>query len=140
MEIDDLYNARKVGVYHYWHGWNWRAYLAYIVGIAPNFYGFLNNIGVSAPEGVTKAYYFAYEIGLFVSFGVYWAANWWWPPAMIFPLAEWREPSDYVRTEERGLVVEGRGEGDVESESGGSGRDKKGVGMEGVRVRPTKNF
>ena len=74
LEIDDLYTARKNGAYHYFHGWNWRAYLAYIIGIALNFYGFLSNMGVPAPSGVTKAYYFAYEIGLFTSFGTYWAA------------------------------------------------------------------
>ncbi|TVY40195.1 Uridine permease, partial [Lachnellula subtilissima] len=58
LEIEDLYTARKDGVYHYWRGWNWRAYVAYVVGVVPNFYGFLNNMGVHAPGGVTKAYYF----------------------------------------------------------------------------------
>jgi len=40
-------------------GWNWRAYLAYVVGLAPNFYGFLDNMGVGivSPLGVTRAYY-----------------------------------------------------------------------------------
>ncbi|TVY68695.1 Uridine permease, partial [Lachnellula suecica] len=95
LEINDLYTSRKDGVYWYFHGWNWRAYLAYIVGVAPNFYGFLNNMGVSAPGGVTKAYYFAYEIGLFASFFTYWAACWVSPPALMVPLGEWREPRDY---------------------------------------------
>ncbi|KAF4635571.1 hypothetical protein G7Y89_g2522 [Cudoniella acicularis] len=45
LEIGDLYTSRKDGVYHYFYGWNWRAYLTYIIGIAPNFYGFLNNMG-----------------------------------------------------------------------------------------------
>ncbi|KAH8682952.1 putative uridine permease [Tricladium varicosporioides] len=113
LEIDDLYTSRKGGVYHYFYGWNWRAYAAYILGIAPNFYGFLNNMGVSAPAGVTKSYYFAYEIGLFVSFGSYWLFNWMSPPALTFPLSEWKEPKDYVRVEERGIIIEGRE--DVES-------------------------
>ena len=38
-------------VYHYIGGWNLRAYIAYIIGIIPNFYGFLNNMCVSAPIG-----------------------------------------------------------------------------------------
>jgi NCS1 family nucleobase:cation symporter-1 len=129
LEIDDLYTARRNGVYRYFHGWNWRAYLAYLIGIAPNFYGFLNNMGVVAPVGVTKAYYFAYEIGLFISFCTYWAANYLSPPALSFPLSEWREPRDYVRPEERSAVLEASG--DVESESGGSVREEKGVGKEG---------
>jgi NCS1 family nucleobase:cation symporter-1 len=67
LEIEDLYTSRKTGVYHYFHGWNWRAYLAYVIGITPNFYEFLNNMGVNAPAGITKAY----PIGLAVSFAVY---------------------------------------------------------------------
>lgn len=107
LKIDDLYTSDKHGVYHYFHGWNWRAYAAYIVGIVPNFYGFLNNMGVSAPTGVTKAYYFAYEIGLILSFGVYWACCYFHPPALVMPLREWHEPKDYVRPEERAEVLQG---------------------------------
>ncbi|KAL3422402.1 permease C29B12.14c [Phlyctema vagabunda] len=108
LEVEDLYTSRKSGVYHYTGGWNWRAYLAYIIGIIPNFYGFLNNMGVSAPLGITKAYYFAYPIGLFVSFFTYWLANIYSPPAVHFTLSEWLEPKDYVRPEERGELLEGR--------------------------------
>ncbi|KAH0140876.1 putative uridine permease, partial [Aureobasidium melanogenum] len=107
LKIDDLYTSDKNGVYNYFHGWNWRAYVAYVVGIVPNFYGFLNNMGVSAPMGVTKAYYFAYEIGLILSFGVYWACCYFYPPASVMPLREWHEPKDYVRPEERAEVLEG---------------------------------
>lgn len=107
LKIDDLYTSDKNGVYHYFHGWNWRAYVAYVVGIIPNFYGFLNNMGVSAPIGVTKAYYFAYEIGLILSFGVYWACCYFYPPQLVMPLNEWHEPKDYVRPEERAEVLEG---------------------------------
>jgi len=137
LEIEDLYTSRKEGVYHYFHGWNWRAYLAYVVGIAPNFYGFLNNMGVAAPMGVRKMYYFAYEIGLVAAFATYWVANWAFPPQLSFPLREWHEPRDYVRPEERGGAIEGREE-DVESGSGsagekGMGMDKKVVGVSPVR-------
>jgi NCS1 family nucleobase:cation symporter-1 len=132
LEIDDLFTSGKDGVYHYFHGWNWRAYLAYFVGIAPNFYGFLNNMGVSAPAGVTKAYYFAYEIGIVASFVVYWAANCFYPPALSFPLSEWYEPRDYVRPEERGVLIEGR-EGDAESSSGSTGIAEKESGQ-GITV------
>lgn len=114
-------------------GWNWRAYLAYVIGIIPNFYGFLNNMGVSAPLGVTKAYYFAYPIGLFVSFFVYWASCWISPPALKFSLNEWHEPKDYIRPEERGEVVEGR-VGDVESESISDGIAEKRKGDKGINI------
>src|SRR5271156_857216 len=61
-------------VYHYIGGWNLRAYIAYIIGIIPNFYSFLNNMGVSAPIGVTRFSYFAYWVGLFVSGAVFWVS------------------------------------------------------------------
>jgi nucleobase:cation symporter-1, NCS1 family len=108
LAVDDLFTSDKFGAYHYFHGWNWRAYLAYILGIAPNFYGFLNNMGVAAPLGLTHAYYVAYEIGLIVSFGVFWVANTWSKPAIIIPLSQWHEPKDsYVRPEEIGEVTMG---------------------------------
>ena len=47
--MNDLYTGDESAVYHYYHGWNYRAYVAYIVGIIPNFYGFLNNMWVSFP-------------------------------------------------------------------------------------------
>ena len=53
-------------------------------------------------RGCSKAYCFAYEIGLVASLFTYWLACWWSPPASMVPLGEWREPKDYVRSEERG--------------------------------------
>jgi NCS1 family nucleobase:cation symporter-1 len=108
-----------------------------VIGIIPNFYGFLNNMGVSAPIGVTHAYYFAYEIGLFLAFGVYWALNHFFPPVLSFPMSEWREPVDYLRPEDRGDALEGR---DV-SVGGGSEEvyEEKGV-MTAVREDEPKSL
>lgn len=109
--------------------------MAYVVGVAPNFYGFLGNMGVAAPTGVTKAYYFAYEIGLVASFATYWACCWVSPPALTVPLSEWKEPKDYIRPEERGPGDGSVIEGDVESVSvgeSGEGAEKKDMG-EGLR-------
>jgi nucleobase:cation symporter-1, NCS1 family len=64
-------------------------------------------MGVKAPIGVTRAYYFAYPIGLLLSFAVYWIVNIISPPPIMYPLSEWHEPKDYVRPEERGQVIEG---------------------------------
>jgi nucleobase:cation symporter-1, NCS1 family len=136
LEVEDLYTSRKSGVYYYVHGWNWRAYLAYVVGIAPNFYGFLNNMGVKAPTGVIQAYYFAYEIGLVASFGTYWLMNWLSPPALSYSLSEWHEPKDYIRPEDRGGVLVAI-DGDVESES--ANEDKE-VAEKGVNGKPPSNF
>lgn len=59
-------------------------------------------MGVKAPVGVTRAYYFAYPIGLFVSFMVYWGLCWKWPVQIQYGLGEWMEVKDFVRVEERG--------------------------------------
>lgn len=100
--MPDCFTPAKDGSYHYFHGWNLRAYAAYIIGIVPNFYGFLNNMGVAAPVGVTRFYYFAYWVGLFLSGATFWASCKIWPP----PIMEhgWKEPKDYVRPEEEGQL------------------------------------
>ncbi|KAH7027212.1 uridine permease [Microdochium trichocladiopsis] len=99
ISIPDAFTPSKDGAYYFTHGWNIRAYIAYIVGIAPNFYGFLNNMGVAAPVSISRFYYFAYWVGLFLSGGVFWALCQFFP----VPIQEerWCEPKDYVRPEER---------------------------------------
>ncbi|KAH8848528.1 hypothetical protein MCOR27_005550 [Pyricularia oryzae] len=99
IAIPDAFTPSEKGVYYYTHGWNIRAYVAYILGIIPNFYGFLNNMGVAAPVGITRFYYFAYWVGLFISGGVFWVLCRFFPPALVE--ARWCEPRDYVREEER---------------------------------------
>ncbi|KAJ9148927.1 NCS1 nucleoside transporter [Pleurostoma richardsiae] len=126
IQIPDCFTSSKTGAYHYYHGWNIRAYVAYILGIVPNFYGFLNNMGVSAPINVTRFYYFAYWVGLAVSGLSFWISCKIWPP----PIMEtgWKEPRDYVRPEEadeEAVVVEG-----VIDETASSDREEKRVGME----------
>ena len=33
LNIHELYNGH--GIYRYWHGVNWRAYVAFVVGVGP---------------------------------------------------------------------------------------------------------
>jgi nucleobase:cation symporter-1, NCS1 family len=73
-----------------------------VLGIIPNFYGFLNNMGVSAPTNVTRFYYFAYWVGLFVSGLFFWISCKMWPPAHVE--LSWREPKNYIRPEEEGEI------------------------------------
>lgn len=56
-------------------------------------------MGVAAPVGITRFYYFAYWVGLFISGGVFWVLCRFFPPALVE--ARWCEPRDYVREEER---------------------------------------
>lgn len=94
--IPDLFTSASTGAYHYSKGWNYRAYIAYIIGIAPNFYGFLGVFGVHVTTPATRMYYFAYPMGLVLSFGSYWALNVIDPPKQYETFGAWREPQDYV--------------------------------------------
>ena len=105
LSMPDCFTSSKSGAYHYTGGWNVRAYIAYVIGIIPNFYGFLNNMGVSAPTGVTRFYYFAYWVGLFVSGAVFWITCKISPPSIMYSLREWKEPKNYIRPEEDCSVV-----------------------------------
>lgn len=131
ISIPDCFTSMKSGAYHYSHGWNIRAYVAYIVGIIPNFYGFLNNMGVSAPVGVTRFYFFAYWVGLFLSGFTFWVSCKIWPPPIME--AGWIEPKDYVRPEElegEGQVIEA-----IDMPQGGEAVDhEKGHGEKVVKV------
>ncbi|KAL7422166.1 hypothetical protein Q5752_002811 [Cryptotrichosporon argae] len=61
MNLDKLYTADPSGPYYYKFGVNWRAIVAYIVGAAINFTGFLYNMkAVTVGTSVLRSYYFAY--------------------------------------------------------------------------------
>jgi NCS1 family nucleobase:cation symporter-1 len=102
-----LFTSASTGAYYYSKGWNYRAYIAYIIGIAPNFYGFLGVFGVDVTTPATRMYYFAYPMGLVLSFCSYWALNVIDPPTQYEAFGTWREPQDYVAESdlEDGMVV-----------------------------------
>lgn len=107
--VPDLFTGDKAGAYYYTRGWNVRAYIAYFATIALNFAGFLGNMGVPVPQPVTRMYYFAYPVGLILSFSIFLACNLVSKPAHAVPFHEWREPKNYVRPEED---AEARGDSD----------------------------
>ncbi|KOH00801.1 nucleobase cation symporter-1 family protein DI49_0136 [Saccharomyces eubayanus] len=49
------------------YGTNWRAVVAYLIGIAPNFAGFLGSVGISVPIGAMRVYYLNYFVGYLVA-------------------------------------------------------------------------
>jgi NCS1 family nucleobase:cation symporter-1 len=55
-------------------------------------------MGVKAPIGVTRFYFFAYWVGLALSGLTFWVSCKQWPPAVMEH--GWKEPRDYVRPEE----------------------------------------
>lgn len=61
LHIEALYTTNKEGTYYYFHGVNLRAIVAYFVGVAVNFAGFLQNLGVIEENNVAlqRSYYFS---------------------------------------------------------------------------------
>lgn len=60
-------------------GTNWRAVIAYLIGIVPNFPGFIGSVGPSVPIGAMRAYYLNYFVGWLTSFLVYCLLCYRWP-------------------------------------------------------------
>ncbi|OOF91755.1 hypothetical protein ASPCADRAFT_518179 [Aspergillus carbonarius ITEM 5010] len=95
LNIPALYTSRSDGMYHFFHGFNLRGFGAYIVAVAPNFYGFLHQMGVKAPLGIQRFYFVAYPVGLLIALGVYYLGCFIWPPTGMEKTREWKEPKDY---------------------------------------------
>ena len=111
LHIPSLYTDSKDGLYCFLYGWNWRAFAAYLIAVAPNFYGFLNQLGMKAPTSIQRFYYVAYPVGLIISFGCYYVFNLLFPAKSIdLTLRGWKEPKDYVDEHDlarAGEMVEG---------------------------------
>ena len=66
LDVHELYHDH--GIYHYSHGWNWRAYVAFLIGFSPLVPGFAKSIDVSLDVGgAWKIYTFAWLYGFFIS-------------------------------------------------------------------------
>jgi NCS1 family nucleobase:cation symporter-1 len=100
FQIPDFYTSQSTGLYYYRKGWNYRAYIAYVIGIAPNFYGFLGVFGVPVTEAATRMYYFAYPMGLVLSFSSYYGICLLDPPPCSKMREGWQEPRDYIEPED----------------------------------------
>ncbi|KID62143.1 uncharacterized protein G6M90_00g051600 [Metarhizium brunneum] len=72
LNARELYSPSKIGPYYYNHGIHWRAYVAYICGIAINVVGFAGAVGREVPKGATYIYNLNFFCGFTVSSLVYW--------------------------------------------------------------------
>jgi NCS1 family nucleobase:cation symporter-1 len=71
LQIDDLYCGSKQGSYYFTLGVNWRAYVAYIAGIAINIVGFAGAVGAHVSTAAHNMYTLNYYLGFIVSSFVY---------------------------------------------------------------------
>ena len=74
LEIEDLYNTK--GMYAFSNGFNYKAIIALLIGIAPNVPGFFTTIKVLPagifPDWVIGLYSYAWFVGFALSGCVYW--------------------------------------------------------------------
>ena len=120
-KYDTLALFQPHGIYRYTAGFNWRAIVAFLVGVAPNMPGFINGVNHNIDVGVgVHPYQFGWLLG-FVGTGiVYYALETIFPPTetmiekAVLPDQIYDEQSGYVE----GVSVEGSGSG-IEEEGRG---------------------
>ncbi|XP_014555162.1 hypothetical protein COCVIDRAFT_39083 [Bipolaris victoriae FI3] len=66
LDVDQLYTSH--GIYWYDYGWNWRAWVSFLTGVAPLLPGFAKSIdGTLEISGAWKIYTFAWAFGICLS-------------------------------------------------------------------------
>lgn len=83
IKLSDLYHPSPDGLYHYWHGINWRSFTSWVVSWSYLIPGFAHAVtpNVNVPAVCTNLYYLAFPLGSVVSFLVHWGVNTLFPPA-----------------------------------------------------------
>lgn len=83
MKLSALYTPSPTGIYYYVRGINPRAFIAWVIGWAPQIPGFIANVNasVSVPQACTEMFYLAFPLGFAISFTLYYAINKFFPPA-----------------------------------------------------------
>ena len=77
IQLSQLYSPRHDGSYYYWKGLNWRTFVAWVVGWAPQLPGFIGTINptIKVATGGVYLYYLAFIVGFLISFLLYWALS-----------------------------------------------------------------
>lgn len=100
-----LYNP--LGIYWYKNGVNWRAVVAFLVGVAPSLPGFVNGINSNIDVGVgVHPYQIGWLIGFCGTGAVYTALSLWIPAKETF--IERAVLPDEIYAEQEGYAIEGR--------------------------------
>lgn len=82
IKLSDLYDPHHEGIYYYFHGINWRAFVAWVVGFTPQLPGFVHAVNpkITVPAGCTRLYDLAYPLGFVISGLLYVIICKIWPP------------------------------------------------------------
>ncbi|KAF2168101.1 hypothetical protein M409DRAFT_21546 [Zasmidium cellare ATCC 36951] len=79
IDVPSLYRRNKR--YHYWHGFNWRAALAFLVSVTPNIPGLAQavNPDIKLSAGIVHLYDINYIYGLVNAAVLYYAVSYFFP-------------------------------------------------------------
>ncbi|KAJ6440557.1 NCS1 nucleoside transporter family protein [Purpureocillium lavendulum] len=93
FKVDDLYRGDKGSIYWYTWGVNWRAPVAWIVGVIPPLPGFISqvNTSVTVTDAAVELYYLNYLYGYLASLVVYSLLHWAFPAKSLDAFV--REPT-----------------------------------------------
>lgn len=82
VKLSDLFTTSREGIYYYWYGFNWRAFVAWVIGFAPQLPGFINavNPSIKVPQACVHMFQICFKLGFAISFFVYYLINRFFPP------------------------------------------------------------
>ncbi|ORY25545.1 NCS1 nucleoside transporter [Naematelia encephala] len=92
IALSDMYTPNEASAFWYWHGVNWRAIVAFCLGQAflyPGFVARVQGTTVSLDPGWLHLYYLSYPFGYIVSGFLYWAASLIFPPPRVGAVDEY---------------------------------------------------
>ncbi|KAH8676138.1 permease for cytosine/purines, uracil, thiamine, allantoin-domain-containing protein [Xylariales sp. PMI_506] len=96
--IPELY--KPGGIYWFWNGWNWRAFVAYILGMVWALPGFIMAVGgPTVSDGWYEMYQISFLFGYAVSGGLYYLLN------LVFPPPGLGEQVDFDLDQILGTVI-----------------------------------
>lgn len=91
LVIPDLYIGDSSSIYWYWHGYHWRAIVAFLCGFVPLLPGFVMNlIGGYTGNGWVKLFQITFLVGLSTGFTVFLII------CLISPPPHYREGEDFL--------------------------------------------
>jgi NCS1 family nucleobase:cation symporter-1 len=115
-KYDTLALYQPHGIYRYTGGVNWRAVVAFVVGVAPNLPGFINSINPAIDVGVgSRPYTFGWLLGFVATSVVYLVLSTWVSPPRETFIEKAVLPDDIYDVQ--GVVDEGVSVGSGEENS-----------------------
>lgn len=81
ISLKALYSPSRTGTHWFFHGLNWRAFVAFVCGIVPNMPGLAKacNAALAVPKGASYVYSLSWLVSIVVSGFVYWTLHRIWP-------------------------------------------------------------